>query len=127
VSSADKVFLALIALSGALCLFAMLVKRIDVRQGIASDLAAAWAHFLARRERRRILSARYHIKASIERVGDALVGPESIVLGEGWIFDCSNGAVAHSVGPDGLPRFCGYTVRELKEIYARRAEFNTEG
>ncbi len=91
-----------------------------------ADLREALRLIAARRLRRRYAVDRANLKAAIIRVGEAEVGRESIVIGEGWEFDLSNGAPVHSIGPDGVPRFCGYTVPELKEVHARRAEFNVD-
>lgn len=96
----------------------------ELTRELRGELREAARYLAARRLRRRHAADRANLKAGIVRVGDAQVGPDSIILGEDWLFDTSNGAPVHSVGPDGLPRFCGYTVAELKEVHARRAEFN---
>ncbi len=90
------------------------------------DLNEALRVMRARQLRREFLKARFNLKARIDRVGNVSYTGNSIIIDEGWRFDCTNGAIVHSVGPDGIPRFCGYTVQELKEIHARRVEFNID-
>lgn len=93
-----------------------------------AEVRAVWEIYRARVERRRfIVEHEKHLatlKAKIVGVGPAQLLPGGqCSLGDGWLFDCSNGTPVHRMGADGLMRYCGYTSAELHEISLRPAEY----
>lgn len=104
---------------------------LDLRNGILA----------ARRQREMIevlkeRDARYRaLRPSVTRVGILVVYPGSDAFGirEGWEFEFPDTSphAAITYPPtwedrDGTKRIYGYTLEELKELHARRAEFNVE-
>lgn len=64
------------------------------------------------------------LKAKITKIGDIKDGPDgSIMLIDGWTFDCSNGAIESRFDVYGNHYYCGYSLNELREICAHREEW----
>lgn len=102
---------------------------------VKRQLLRPWAEVRAvldiyriRRQQRRILRKSIaeieKLKAKILAIGGVqIMGPNDVHLLAGWSFDCSNGTPVNHVDQQGVPHYCGYSARELIEIYKRRDEY----
>lgn len=64
------------------------------------------------------------LKGRILVVGDLVIDEDGDAhLGYGWGFDCSNGAIPQRIDPERGLLICGYTGKELQEIFHRQDEY----
>ena len=96
-------------------------------KGFWADLKELLRYFRARRQVRAILAEQHKLKAGITSIGTITRLSPHFVEMEGWMFDCSNGALPNYVDERGVIYFCGYSYKELFEIHARRSEFCDAG
>jgi len=94
----------------------------------AAELRAVLEIWRIRRQARtrleRDMAAIAALKAKILSVGEIEQHPGGgITLHGNWQFDCSNGAMVHRVDAHGVQFYCGYSDKELVEIWKRRDEF----
>lgn len=97
-------------------------------RGPANELLAVINIWRIRRQARtqleRDMATIAALKAKILSVGEIEQLPGgSIRLHGDWQFDCSNGTIPHRVDAKGTPYYCGYSDKELVEIWKRRDEF----
>ena len=63
------------------------------------------------------------LKGKVLQVGAATIIEDGKIHVDGWAFDCSNGAVCINIISDTEIHLAGYSTNELREIVARRCEW----
>lgn len=96
---------------------------------LALEFRAVWTIYAIRKQQRvRALEENRRLarlKATVLAVGEIHVDAlGALHLGDGWKFNNAAGAPEHCVDEHGVYRYLGFTVAEMKEIHARRAEFS---
>lgn len=111
-----------------ICLWESVVKRAILRPW--AELRAVIDIYRIRRQHRtqlaRDMAILEKLKAKIVSIGELEQFPDGTIRLHGaWQFDCSNGTIPSRVDAKGIPYYCGYSDKELLEIWKRRDEYVT--